>query len=42
MLCGKEEHIKPYCPKNKRVNQLEINSYNMEEQVLGIEEIFLI
>lgn len=40
MLCGKEEHIKPYCPKNKRVNQLEINSYNIEEQVSGIEEIF--
>lgn len=40
LLCWKEEHIKPYCPKNKRVNQLEINSYNIEEQVSGIEEIF--
>lgn len=40
LLCGKEEHIKPCCPKNKRVNQLEINSYNIEEQVSGIEEIF--
>lgn len=40
MLRWKEWHIKPHCLKNKRVNQLEINSYNIKQQVVGIEEIF--
>ena len=38
-VCGKEWHIKSHCPENKEVNQLEVDSYNIEEQILNIEEV---
>ena len=38
-LCGKEGHIKPHYPENKKVNQLEVDNYNIKEHILDVEEI---
>lgn len=35
-----ELQSKLHCPKNKKFNQLEIENYNLEEQILNADEIF--
>lgn len=37
-----ELQSKLHCPKNKKFNQLEIDNYNLEEQILNADQIFKI
>lgn len=43
MLNLREElQSKLHCPEDKKFNQLEIDNYNLEEQILNADEIFKI